>query len=117
VPQAIREHVLLGLPLEQVGLTALIMVGVLTAAPRASAACRWFGTQLECDLGTSRLVIGTQAAGEPTYARPFPIRSFHGDRGFRDDHAASEHPLAIELQDFGADPTLCRKIGNETYCY
>jgi len=34
-----------------------------------------------------------------------------------DDHAASRRPFEIELQDFGADPSLCRKIGNETYCY
>ena len=32
-------------------LPVLIMVGVLAAAAEASAACRWFGTQLECNLG------------------------------------------------------------------
>jgi hypothetical protein len=98
-------------------LPVLIMVGVLAAAAQASAACRWFGTQLECDLGASRVVIGTQAAEEPTYARSLPIRSFHGDSGFPDDHAASRHPFEFELQNFGADPSLCQKIGNETYCY
>src|SRR6476661_5719584 len=59
----------------------LIMVGVLAAAPRASSACQWFGTQLECDLGASRVVIGTQAAEQPTYARSFPIRAFHAGGG------------------------------------
>ena len=98
-------------------LTMLIMVAVLAAAPRASAACRWFGTQLECELGASRVTIGTQAADEPTYARAFPIHSFHADRGLPDDQAASRRPFEIELQDFAADPSLCRKIGNETYCY
>ena len=98
-------------------LLVLIMVGVLAAAPRASAACLWFGTQLECDVGASRVVIGTQAAGEPTYARSFPVLPFHGDGGIADDHAASRHPLEINLQDFGTDPSSCRKIGNETYCY
>ena len=98
-------------------LLVLIMVGVLAAAPRASAACLWFGTQLECDVGARRLVIGTQAAEEPTYARSFPIRSFHGDSGVPNDHAASRRPFEIELQDFGAEPGLCRQIGNETYCY
>ena len=98
-------------------LPILVMVCVLAAAPRASAACRWFGTQLECEVGTSRVMIGTQAADEPTYARSFSIRSFHGDGGFPDDRVASRGPFAIELQDFGADPSLCRKIGNETYCY
>jgi len=98
-------------------LPVVIMVSVLTAAPRTSAACRWFGTQLECDVGASRVVIGTQAAEEPTPARSFPIRSFHGNSGFPDDHAASGRPFEIELQDFAADPSRCRKIGNETYCY
>jgi len=98
-------------------LPLLIIVGVLAAAPSASAACRWFGTQLECDVGTGRVVIGTQAAERPTYASSFPIRSFQGESGFRDDHAASRRPLEIELQNFGTDPSLCRKIGNETYCY
>jgi hypothetical protein len=46
-------------------LSIVIIVGVLAAAPRASAACRWFGTQLECHVGASRLVMGTQAAKEP----------------------------------------------------
>ena len=98
-------------------LPVLIMVSVLASAPRASAACRWFGTQLDCEVGASRVVIGTQAAERPSYARSFPILSFHRDRGFADDGAASRHPLEIELQDFGADPRSCRKIGNETYCY
>jgi len=95
----------------------LIVLGVLAAAPRGAAACRWFGTQLECDLGASRVVIGTQAADEPTYARPFRPRSFHGDDGLLDQHTAPRLPFEVELQDFGADPSLCRKIGNETYCY
>jgi hypothetical protein len=99
-------------------LPLLMILGVLAAAPRASAACRLFGTQLACDVGASRMVIGTQQAPEePTYARSSPIRSFNGDAGFPDDHAASRRPFEIELQDVGSDPSLCRKIGNETYCY
>ena len=98
-------------------LAVLIIVGVLAAAPRASAACQWFGTQLECDAGESRVVIGTQAAEEPTYTRSFPIRSFHGDSGLADARASSRLPFEIELQDFGGDSSFCRKIGNETYCY
>ena len=95
----------------------LIMVGAFAAAPRASAACRWFGTQLECNVGKSRLLIGTQAAEKPTLARSFPIRWLHVDGGFPDDHVASRHPFVVEIQDFGAEPSLCRRIGNETYCY
>jgi hypothetical protein len=95
----------------------LIMVCVLAAASHASAACRWFGTQLDCDLGASRVVIGTQAADEPTYARSFRLQPFHGTDRFLDDRAASALPFELELQDIGADPSLCRRIGNETYCY
>jgi hypothetical protein len=95
----------------------LIMVGMLAAASGASAACRWFGTQLECDVGASRVLIGTQTAEEPTHARPFPILPFRGERGLPDRYAASRFPLEIDLQDYGADPGLCRKIGNEIYCY
>ena len=98
-------------------LPMLIMLAVLATAPRASAACTWFGTQLECDVGTSRVTLGTQTADEPTYARAFPIHSFNGDRGLPDDHAASQRAFEIKLQDFGADPSLCRRIGNENYCY
>jgi len=98
-------------------LSVVIIVGVLAAASPAPATCGWFGTQLQCDVGSSRVVIGTQAAEEPTHASSLPIRSFHGDGGFPDDHAASRRAFEIELQDFRADPSLCRKIGNETYCY
>jgi len=98
-------------------LLVLLIVGVLAAASSASASCRWFGTQLECDVGANRVVIGTQAADQPTYASSFPIRSFYGDRGLPGDHAASRRPFEIEIQDFAADPSLCRSIGNETYCY
>ena len=94
----------------------LIMVGVLAVAAHASAACRWFGTQVECGVGTSSVVIGTQAATVPTYAWSLPILSFHGDSG-REDRAAPSRRFEIDVQDVGADPSLCRKIGNETYCY
>jgi hypothetical protein len=54
----------------------LIALGSLAAVPQAFAACRWFGTQLECEFGASQAVIGTQAAQEPRYARLFgPNRS------------------------------------------
>ena len=98
-------------------LRVLIVAVVLTATPRESAGCRWFGTQLECDVGGSRVVIGTQAAQERSYARSFPTHSFRADDGFPVEHPAPRQPFAIELQDVGADPGLCRKIGNETYCH
>jgi len=99
-------------------LPMLLIAGVLAIAPRPAAACRWFGTQLECDVRGNRVVIGTQADDEPTYAKSFAMPLFHDDRGFPGDHdAASGRPLDVRLQDVGADPSLCRKIGNETYCY
>jgi hypothetical protein len=96
--------------------TVLMIVAALAIAPRVPAACRPFGTQLECDLGANRVVIGTQAATQPTCAPSFPILSFAGDDCFPND-PAPPHELRIELQDVGKDPQLCRKIGNETYCY
>jgi hypothetical protein len=95
----------------------LIMMSVLAAASQASALCRWFGTQLECGSGATRVVIGTQTALEPTYLRSFPIQALHGDSGLREDRATPGRPLAIDVQNVGADPSLCRTIGNETYCH
>ena len=96
---------------------SLVVIAVLAAAPHASAACRRFGTQLQCNLGSSQVVIGTQAAEEPRPARALPIQPFHGWLGFGDDAVASRRPFEIQFQNFGGDPALCRKIGNETYCY
>ena len=93
----------------------LIIAGSLAAASSASAACGWLGTQLQCDVGSSRVVIGTQLTGEPTPAASFPIHSFRAGNGPRES-VASRRPFEIELQNFG-DGSLCRKIGNETYCY
>ena len=95
----------------------LIAFGMLAGPVRAGAACHWFGTQLDCAVGDGRVVIGTQAAGDPTHAtswlRPQP---FHGGGGFLDGRA-SPTPWRIELQGVGTDPSLCRRIGNESYCY
>src|SRR5262245_18433313 len=95
----------------------LTMVAVLAAAPHASTAYRRFGTQLQCNVGSSRVLIGTQTAEEPRPARALPIYPFHGGRGFGDEAVASRSPFEIPLQNFAADPALYRKIGNETYCY
>jgi hypothetical protein len=101
-------------------LLALMGFGLLAAAPQASAACRWFGTQLECPIGGSQLSIGTQAAAEPFYANPLRPRGLQGSDGLDellDDRAVSEWPVRLDLQNVGVDPRLCRKVGNETYCY
>lgn len=98
-------------------LPALMALGLLGAAPQASAACWWFGTQLECDVGESQLLLGTQAAADPAYAgtlRPQPIQ---GSDELLDQGAVSAWPLRLDLQNVGVDPQSCRRIGNETYCY
>ena len=93
-------------------LMALVLLGTATEAP---AACRWFGTQVECDLGGSQLLIGTQATPAPAYARSLRPQLLQG--GDPDDRPPSRWPLRLEFQNVGVDPSLCRKIGNETYCY
>jgi len=98
-------------------LLALMALGLLGLATRAPAACRRFGTQAECDLGGGQLMIGTQRVPEPTCARGFGQPLLQGCHGFLDDRALAEWPLLFELQNVGTDPGLCRKLGNEIYCY
>ena len=98
-------------------LLALMALGLLGLATQASAACRWFGTQVECDLHGSQLTIGTQRVPEPTCARAFGRQLLQGCDGLVDDRAPAAWPLRLELQNVGADPGLCRKLGNEIYCY
>ena len=93
-------------------LMALVLLG---AATRAPAACRRFWTQLECDLGGSQLLIGTQAAPAPAYGSSLRPQLLQG--GDLDDRPLPRWPLRLELQNVGVDPSFCRRIGNETYCY
>src|SRR5437899_661578 len=55
-------------------LLALMALGLFGATPQASAACRWFGTQLECDLGESQVLIGTQKMAEAASVAEFVER-------------------------------------------
>ena len=98
-------------------LPLLMALGLFGAAPQASAACRWFGTQLECDLSGSQLVLGTQTAAEPAYAGTLRPPLLQGSDGLLGDRVVPEFPFRVEFQSIGQDPGLCRKIGNETYCY
>ena len=95
--------------------TVLTIVAALATATGVSAACRPIGTQLQCNVGPSHVVIGTQAA-QPGTRAPLPVLSLNGDGGFADD-AAPPHRFEVQVQNFGRDPSLCRTIGNETYCY
>jgi hypothetical protein len=98
-------------------LCTLVALGLLGVSPRAWASCRWFGTQLECELGGRPLLIGTQAAAEPSYARAFRAQPLHGGGGLFDERPASSRPFRLELQNVGTDPGLCWRFGNETYCH
>jgi hypothetical protein len=99
----------------------LIMVCVLAAPSYAFAACRFFGTQLDCDLGANRVVIGTQAADEPKYEKspPPPPQPFGIDRP-QDDGVSRALPFELELQDIdpspGTDLSVCRGNEDEIYC-
>jgi len=98
-------------------LIALMALGLLGLATQAPAACRRFGTQVECDLGRSQVIIGTQRSPEPTCARAFGPQLLQGCDGLLDDRVLAEWPLRLDLQNVGSDPGLCRKLGNEIYCY
>lgn len=98
-------------------LPVLMMLGLLGAATDARASCRWFGTQLECSLPSSQLLLGTQSAAEPSYARDVRPLGLQEGAGLLEQRAAPGRAFAFELQNVGADPSLCRKLGNETYCY
>ena len=77
------------------------------------------GRPSEADIGQLRegqVLIGTQKMAEPAYAgalRPQPLQ--RSDE--LDASAAPERPFRLDLQNVGVDPGLCRKLGNETYCY
>ena len=96
---------------------AVTAAGLLVLATQARAACGWFGTQLECDVGRGQLSLGTQRAAEPACSPAFASLSLvQGCEGVADDVVPAGR-FRIELQNVGADPGLCRQIGNETYCY
>lgn len=103
--------------MKRVQVALLMAAGLLGLATQVSAACGRFGTQLECDLGRNRLLsIGTQRA-EPSCAPVLGALPLQGCEGLPADGAVPGRTVHLELQNVGADPGLCRKIGNETYCY
>jgi hypothetical protein len=92
------------------------MVLSLAVAAQASAACGWFGTQIECNLGGTPVSLGTQTAAEPTGTGALPVHAFAGSGDLFGDRPAPRL-FAIELQNYGARPGSCVRLGNETYCY
>ena len=93
---------------------ALILLAV---AAEARATCGWVGTQFECDLGKSLVLIGTQRTPEPQCSRVRGVSSLRGCEGLPGEHSTPARPFQLEIQNVGLDPSLCRRIGNETYCY
>jgi hypothetical protein len=93
------------------------VIALLAGAPSAYATCGWFGTQLECSLGSSDVVFGAQVADDPAYATSVRPSPFHNQGDLLDGPAASPAPFRLELQNVGVDPTLCRRFGDESYCY
>jgi len=99
-------------------LLGLMALGLFGATPRASAACRWFGTQLQCDLGGNQVLIGTQQVAEPAYAGALRAQPLLQSGELLDARALPEGPLLrLDLQNIGVYPGFCQKWGNETYCY
>ncbi|TMA96003.1 MAG: hypothetical protein E6J70_16350 [Deltaproteobacteria bacterium] len=97
---------------------ASMALGLLAFATHAPAICSRSGTQIACDIGGTQLSIGTQRMAEPTCAKAaLPLQRLQGCDDLLDDHAAPEWPVRLEIQNIGADPGLCRRLGNETYCY
>ena len=95
-------------------LRVLIVAGLLGASS-AHARCGIFGTQVECGLGTGVAVVGTQVADEADASVRF--HSLQGSARPFLERARPEDRVLIEVQNVGTDPSLCRRIGNEGYCY
>jgi hypothetical protein len=87
---------------------------LLALAAEAGAACTRAATELVCALGSTTVTIGTQAIvgydpavdGRVSRLGFLPLESSEPPDRFR-----------IQLQSFGGRFGLCRRFGNETYCY
>ena len=97
-------------------LPLLIMIAVLVAASHASAACRRIGTQLDCNLAASEVVIGTQAAEASTSSRSLQPDPLHRTDPVAGERVAPAPSFGLELQDIDSRTSLCRDTENERYC-
>src|SRR3989442_11924607 len=93
-------------------LPALLALGLLAAATPSSAGCRWFGTQLECALGGSQGLIGTQTRDEPPYVRPLRPEGLSRGGGLPPDRVAPDRPLLLEPENVPPETGLSRKLRN-----
>jgi len=90
---------------------ALLVLGM--AAVPASAACRWAGTQLDCSVGGTPVLIGTPVGGDQPDTSP-GLQAFDGRLGLGRDSDAS---FGVTLQHFDPNAIHCWQLGNERYCY
>ena len=99
-------------------LFTVVALGLAGISAPAWASCRWFGTQMDCELGNGQLLIGTQAEAEPSHAAAaFRAQSLLGGDGLFEERPTADRPLRLELQNVGTDAALCWRFGDETYCH
>jgi hypothetical protein len=101
-------------------LPLITIVGALAMAVSSSpaaAACERYGTQLECVIAGRQVVLGTQTDDAPDDSGSLPLHSLLGAPHLPDARSASAPHVDVDLQDFDADSSMCRRYGNETYCY
>lgn len=98
-------------------LRVVLALGVLGAPLQAMAACRRYGTQLDCVLGGRQVVIGTQREADPAYTGELRPQTFQATRRLLAERPRFAGSFRIELQNVARDPGLCWRLGDETYCY
>lgn len=96
-------------------LLVVVALGTLVFPMSAAAACRRYGTQLECVLAGRPFVIGTQREHDPRYAGEFVPQTFQAGSFAR--RARVPGPFRVEFQNVARDSGLCWRLGDETYCY
>jgi hypothetical protein len=96
---------------------AILAVVVAWSSAPVLAACRLYGSQLRCDTEGRRVVIGTQVNEAPGEATSLPLHALQGGPAFADPRSPSRPLVDIHLQDFSGDPSMCKRYGDETYCY
>src|SRR5438094_9017414 len=95
-------------------LLGLMALGLFGATPQASAACRWFGTQLQCDLGGNQVLIGTQQVAEPAYAGALRAQPLLQSGELVDARALLDGPLLrLDLQTIGVYPCFWQKWASD----
>jgi hypothetical protein len=93
---------------------AIITALLLPFATSFAAPCTQVGTQIVCDWRSVGMSVGTQTQPDTT---TWPIQSFSGRDAMTVPPPPARPGLAVGVQSFSNNPSDCRSIGNETYCY